>query len=416
MQIQCPTLILKCVTACRSCRQHLGLLSSLIALPVALMLIADDLPAQEPPLRLTEPLDSVVADLERVIPERMRAEDIPGLSIALIREGEMAWTKGFGVANTITARPVTWETLFEVASNSKVVTAYTALRLVDQGLLALDKPLNAYLPEPWLPPSEYHDVITLRHVLSHSSGLGHSPTSRENLFVPGRGYSYSALGFLYLQTVIEQVTGQSLEDVAQELVFQPLGMASSSFVNRASLIPRMANGHLRALLPVVLFVVPHVVLLLVIGIIGLFVLRLRTGQWRPTCQMVMGFIALTFILTLLPTFILLGKLGLAELAWIIAICGVISLVAYVLLLFVGRIILRQSFSKQPGLRKTLTVLWSLLILVGIALLLSRIRNVPVPRWTAVPVGAASSVRSTAADMAAFLIELSSPQYLSPEIA
>jgi CubicO group peptidase (beta-lactamase class C family) len=156
----------------------------------------------EPPLRLSEPLEVIVADLESYIPEYMREWNIPGVGIALIRDGKVVWTEGFGVANTLTRQPVTPETLFEVASNSKVVTAYIALRLVDQGVLSLDEPLNSYLPEPWLPPSEYRDAITLRHVLSHSSGLGHGTLSRESLFAPGRGYSYSAVGFQYLQAVI----------------------------------------------------------------------------------------------------------------------------------------------------------------------------------------------------------------------
>ena len=143
---------------------------------------------QEPPLRLSEPVEAIVADLENYIPEYIREKDIPGVGIALIRDGEVVWTEGFGVANALTRQPITQETLFEVASNSKVVTAYIALRLVDQGLLSLDESLNAYLPEPWLPPSEYRDAITLRHILSHSSGLGHGTTSRENLFAPGHGY------------------------------------------------------------------------------------------------------------------------------------------------------------------------------------------------------------------------------------
>jgi CubicO group peptidase (beta-lactamase class C family) len=91
---------------------------------------------QEPALRLSDPIDEVVADLEDYIPERMREGDVPGLAIALIRDGEVVWTEGFGVANTITREPVRPETAFEVASNSKVVTAYTALRLVEEGKLS----------------------------------------------------------------------------------------------------------------------------------------------------------------------------------------------------------------------------------------------------------------------------------------
>ena len=87
---------------------------------------------QEPPLRLFEPVETIVAELESYVPEYMREQNIPGVAIALIRDGEVVWTKGFGVANMLTRRPITPETLFEVASNSKVVTAYITLRLVGQ--------------------------------------------------------------------------------------------------------------------------------------------------------------------------------------------------------------------------------------------------------------------------------------------
>jgi CubicO group peptidase (beta-lactamase class C family) len=97
--------------------------------------------------------------------------EVPGLAVALIRDGEMVWTEEFGVANTITRKPVRPETTFEVASNSKVVTSYTALRLVEKGELSLDEPVSDYLSEPWLPLSEYADQITLRHLASHSPGL-----------------------------------------------------------------------------------------------------------------------------------------------------------------------------------------------------------------------------------------------------
>jgi CubicO group peptidase (beta-lactamase class C family) len=163
---------------------------------------------QEVPLRLLEPFETIIADLESYIPGYMREEGIPGVAIALIRDGEIVWTEGFGAVNTITAKPVTAETLFEVASNSKVVSAYIALRLVDQGKLSLDKHLNDYLAEPWLPPSDYRDAITLRHVVSHSSGLGQ--IGRKSLFAPGRDYYYSAGGLHYLQAVIEQVPERQL--------------------------------------------------------------------------------------------------------------------------------------------------------------------------------------------------------------
>jgi CubicO group peptidase (beta-lactamase class C family) len=346
----------------------------------------------------------------------MREQDIPGVAIALIGDGETVWTEGFGVANAFTRRPITPQTLFEVASNSKVVTAYIALRLVDQGRLSLDGPLNAYLSEPWLPLSEYRDAITLRHVLSHSSGLGHSPTNRQNLFAPGRGYSYSAIGFQYLQAVIEHVTGQSLEQVAQELVFTPLEMSSSSFVNRVDFTPRTANGHVHALLPALFFAVPYLPSLIVVSLIGLVILRIKTGHWRPTRRMVFATVIVAFVLSLLPAFVLFGKISLLEFAWLVALSGFILIIAFALTFLVGRVTIVRISSGRPRLQTALTLVWSVLVLVGLVLSTSSLTNLPVPTWTAVRAEAAGSMRATAGDIANFLIELSNPQRLSAETA
>ena len=366
---------------------------------------------QEPPLRLSEPTDVIIADLEIYIPDYMQEKNIPGVAIALIRDDKIVWTEGFGVANAITRKPVTPETPFEVASNSKVVTAYIALRLVAQGKLSLDEPLNAYLPEPWLPPSEYRDTITLRHVLSHSSGLG--KIGRESLFAPGRGYYYSASGLHYLQAVIEQVTGQSLEDMAQEMVFVPLGMSSSSFVNPTEITPRTANGHVRAFVPALLFTVPFVASLVIVGLLGLLILRIRTGQWRPTRWMVIGACAVAFVLSLLPAFVLLGDIGWLEFAWLIASCGLILAIAFALAFFAGRVIILRLSPERPGKLTALTIVLSVLIVVVLACSQAK-SNLPVPKWPATHADAAGSVRATVGDIAAFLIELSDPQYLSAE--
>jgi CubicO group peptidase (beta-lactamase class C family) len=367
---------------------------------------------QEPPLRLSEPTEVIVTDLEDYIPDYMHEKNIPGVAIALIRDGEIVWTEGFGVANAITRQPVTAETPFEMASNSKVATAYIALRLVDQGKLSLDEPLNAYLSEPWLPPSEYRDTITLRHVLSHSSGLG--KIGRESLFAPGRGYYYSGSGLLYLQAVIEQVTGQSLEDIGQEMVFVPLGMSSSSFVNPTEITPRTANGHVRAFVPAFLFTVPFVASLVIVGLLGLFILRIRTDQWRPTRWIVIGTCAAAFVLSLLPAFVLLGEIGWLEFAWLIALCGLILAIAFALALFAGRVIILRLSPERPRKLTVLIVVLSVLIVVVLACSQAK-SNLPVPKWPATHADAAGSVRATVGDMAAFLIELSDPQYLNAEM-
>ena len=103
--------------------------------------------AQESLLLISEPVDSIIVDLKTYIPQRMAAANVPGLAIALIRDYQVVWAEGFGVTNLITKRSVQPGTVFEVASISKPVTAYITLRLIDQGLLSLDKPAHHYLEE-----------------------------------------------------------------------------------------------------------------------------------------------------------------------------------------------------------------------------------------------------------------------------
>jgi CubicO group peptidase (beta-lactamase class C family) len=371
---------------------------------------------QTTPFRLSEPVDSIITDLETYIPIYMRAENIPGVAIALIRDGNVVWTEGFGVVNTITAEPVTYGTLFEVASISKLVTAYIALRFADQGILSLDEPLNSYLPDPWLPPSEYLDVITMRHVLSHSSGLGHLTFSKNSLFAPGRGFYYSNKGFLYLQAVLEQLTGQSLEEVAKEMVFVPLELSSCSYVNHAGMTVRTANGHIHAILPILIFSVLFFIALVIISIIWLLILLIWKRHRKATRRMIFIALTIAYGLVLIPIFVFLGKFGLLEFAWLIAFCGIFLAIAFELAYVIIRVIFQKLFAKWLKYQNILVTLLSVLILVGLILLASTITNLPVPKWPAVPANAASSFRATAGDMATFLIELSNPQYLSGEIA
>jgi CubicO group peptidase (beta-lactamase class C family) len=372
---------------------------------------------QERRLRLSEPVEAIIADLESYVPEYMSQQDIPGVAIALVHDGEIVWVEGFGSANSITRKPVTPRTLFEVASNSKAMTGYVALRLVDRGELSLDTPLNDYLSEPWLPDSEHRKTITLRHVLSHTSGLGANITlSRSSLFAPGEGYYYSGIGFMYLQEVIEQIAGQSLEAVARQMMFEPLGMSSSYFVNAPAIVPQTANGHLRAGIPALLFIVPYGVSVAVFGMLALLIMRIRTGHWRLSVRMVVAACVVAYVPSLLPVLILLGRVDLWEFVWLIALCGLVLGGAFAVALFIGRVVILRLLPKRRTTRRALTIFWSLLIVVGLAMLAGEFTNVPVPKWPPTSANAAGSVRATVGDMANFLIELSNPQHLSAQTA
>ncbi len=390
---------------------RLGLLAASIAfLPV------EPAPGQEPPLRASLPIEAIAADLENFVPQYMQDQRIPGVSIVLIRDGRIAWRKAFGVSNTITRDPVTPDTVFEVASNSKVVAAYIAMHLVDQGKLSLDKPLNSYLANPWLPSSPYRDQITLRQVLSHSSGLGHSTTNRENRFAPGLGYSYSAVGYLYLQAVIEEVTSQPLEALARQTIFAPLGMSSSSFINRPDLTSRTSNGHMHPLVPTVAIIAVFIVSSLFLTVVGIPLHRIWTGRWRPGKRKLEAAAAAALIFAVAALTCLLWWAELPQFAALIVWWGLMIVGAFSLAFYAVAYIASRLSPEKAGCRIVIQSALAAFAAAGILFLAGSISNFPVPRWPQVPSNAAGSMRASAFDLATFLIELSRPHHLSVETA
>jgi CubicO group peptidase (beta-lactamase class C family) len=188
---------------------------------------------------------ATIAQLERDIPEFMRKDGVPGLEIAVIREGKLTWVHGFGVKEVKSGQPVTAETVFEAASLGKPVFAYGVLKLVEQGKLGLDVPLTTYLAKPYVAGDERLGKITARIVLSHRTGF---PNWRDGdsltiYFTPGERFSYSGEGYIYLQRVVEQITGKPLNEYMTEAVFKPLGMTSSSYVWKSEFDALTATGH-----------------------------------------------------------------------------------------------------------------------------------------------------------------------------
>ncbi|TFH46178.1 MAG: class A beta-lactamase-related serine hydrolase, partial [ANME-2 cluster archaeon] len=322
--------------------------------------------AQEIPLRDIEPVDSVIADLKSYIPDRMNEVDVPGLAIALIRNNKIVWTCGFGVLNRFTDEPVSSSTVFEVASISKAITAYTALRLVDKDKLSLDDPVHLYLKKPWLPASAFADKITLRHLLSHSSGLGDDPLFKNKriMFEPGTNFLYSGIGAEYVQELIEQVSERSLEEVAREEVFNTLGMYSGSFVNETGVMSHMANGHMRYMLTLMAFLIPFISIIVIVGIITLILNRIIKGSWRPAWQLKIGVCVLAFILAELLLYIFLGK-PFPNLIWITLLWEIVFLVFLLLsYMFIRRLMSRiKPIRQKKVLKTTITTLWMIFSLI-----------------------------------------------------
>ena len=190
--------------------------------------------------------EATVPRLERNIPELMKKDGVPGLAIAVIRAGKTAWLHGFGMKEVRTGQPVTGETVFEAASLSKPVFTYAVLKLVEQGKLRLDVPLTTYLPKPFVSGDERLAKITARIVLSHRTGFPNWPADDGSVsiyFTPGERFSYSGEGYIYLQRVVEKITGKPLNEYMTEAVFTPLRMTSSSYVWRPDFDALTATGY-----------------------------------------------------------------------------------------------------------------------------------------------------------------------------
>lgn len=188
--------------------------------------------------------------------DRMQRYAVPGLAVAVVDSFEIAWIKGYGVVDAEAGGPVTEETLFQAASISKPVTAVIALRLVERGVLDLDEDVNTKLSSWKVPENEFtrERKVTIRRILDHTAGTtvqgfrgyaedepvptildvldGRPPSNSDSIRVdrvPGESFRYSGGGTTILQLLIEDVMGRPLADLAEEFVFEPLGMAHSSF-------------------------------------------------------------------------------------------------------------------------------------------------------------------------------------------
>ncbi|MBI3449944.1 MAG: serine hydrolase [Acidobacteria bacterium] len=197
---------------------------------------------------------------------------VPGVSVAVISNWSIDWAHGYGVKEIGTNEAVTTDTLFQAASISKPVTALAALRLVQDGRLSLDDDVNKTLVSWKLPDSEFarDEKVTLRRLLSHSSGITNSsvgtytpdqtvPGLLEILggtaqsktpalqvsFVPGSRWQYSGGGYSVLQQLLMDTSGEAFSELMQKIVLIPIGMNHSFFQQPLSrdLSGFAASGH-----------------------------------------------------------------------------------------------------------------------------------------------------------------------------
>jgi len=222
--------------------------------------------------------------LDTEVPEKLAHYKLPGCAIALIKDGATASVHCYGMADVEKGITLEQDTLFQVASISKAVSAWGVMRLVESGKLDLDAPISRYISR-WQPPaSEFDwDAVTPRLLLMHYGGTslsgcggtpydktwytvedilyGRTPALDEKqtkyarrweldpdqygqpvrlIHEPGSVFDYSGGGFTILELIIEEVSGRSFTDFMGQEILQPLGMNESSFEVQESQLPRVA--------------------------------------------------------------------------------------------------------------------------------------------------------------------------------
>lgn len=209
----------------------------------------------------------------RTLPELMAAAGVPGVSVAVIHDFQLQWSRGWGVADVERGNPVDPETLFQAASISKPVTAMAVLRLAREGRLSLDEDVNRLLRSWQVPMGGANGglPVTPRSLLSHTSGAddgfgfpGYDPAAPTPTLLqilegegpsnvgpvrfarpPYQAYKYSGGGTTIVQLALEETLGRPFADLMRELVLGPLGMETSTFQQPLppSLAERAARAH-----------------------------------------------------------------------------------------------------------------------------------------------------------------------------
>ncbi|ARS38981.1 serine hydrolase [Sphingobacteriaceae bacterium GW460-11-11-14-LB5] len=193
-----------------------------------------------------------VAEINTTVKRLMDAANVQGLNLAILNHNKTVFVKSYGFRNKPQHTMLDTATIVYGASLSKAVFGYLMMKLVEEKAIDLDKPLYKYLKKP-VPDYEYFSdlknddrwkLITARMCLSHTSGLPNvrwfNPTEAAPLFDslgvikiyfdPGSKYAYSGEGFKLLQLTVEEICGKNIDELAQEKIFKPLGMARTGYI------------------------------------------------------------------------------------------------------------------------------------------------------------------------------------------
>lgn len=209
-----------------------------------------------------EEKDPLGEKTDAIARQAIKGLGIPGLSIAVVRDGKVVKAAGYGLANVELDVPARPETVYLLASVTKSFTAIAVLMLVEEGKIGLDEPISRYLPDT---PAAWKG-ITVRHLLTHTGGLrdrfeGHQAedwllnftteamyrTARETPtdFPPGERWQYSDQGYFLLGMILEKVSGKSYRVVLTERIFKSLGMTATTTVRQSEIVKNIASGYTR---------------------------------------------------------------------------------------------------------------------------------------------------------------------------
>ena len=213
------------------------------------------------------PVSGKTDQIDDYIMAQMGQLHIPGVSLAIVRDGRTIKTQGYGFANIELKAPATKDTVYEIGSNTKQFTAAAIMILVDEGKVRLEDPVTKYFPEA---PEAWRG-ITIRHLLTHSSGIQNhvavprwlnvfrtnltfetTPTRDQLLkmffklpleFQPGESWAYDNTGYYLLGIVIEKASGKSYWQFLDERIFKPLGMTATRSTDPQPIVPNRASGY-----------------------------------------------------------------------------------------------------------------------------------------------------------------------------
>jgi len=202
--------------------------------------------------------DHLQTRIDSVVRAEMTRQRIPGVAVAIVKNGEVMLANGYGEANVEHHVPVTAETVFQSGSVGKQFTSAGVMLLVEDGKIGLGDSITKYFPNA---PASWRG-ITVRHLLTHTSGIPDYTTdaldyrrdyTEDELaqmafgltpeFPPGSRWNYSNTGYVLLGIIIHKASGQFYGDVLRDRVFTPLGMRSARIISEADIVPHRAAGY-----------------------------------------------------------------------------------------------------------------------------------------------------------------------------